>query len=289
MQFLKHIPNTFLNMDGITLLRTVVDILVVAFLFYKLIQLARGTRAWQILTGLAVFFIALGLSRKLQLVTLSWLLGYLVYTGPVALVILFYPELRHGLEQMGRIGFWGSEFRLLGQQERSKVVEEVVKAASEMASRRIGALIAIERETGLDDIAETGKRVDALLSAELLTTIFYPGTPLHDQAVIVRGTRIVAASCVLPLSEDPTVGLGVHTRHRAALGLTEQSDAVVVVVSEETGSISLCWDRRMVRGLNKDTLRDRLTSLLQPIVPPPTIPLRRGWLWKTKKTGTSPQ
>jgi len=269
MQSLLHWLSAFQSADPAALLRTLADILVVTFLFYKVILLARGTRAWQILTGLAVFFAALALSRKLELVTLSWLLGNLVYTGPVAIVILFYPELRHGLEQMGRIGFWGSEFSVLGQQERSKAVEEIVRAVADLASKRIGALIVIERETGLDDIADTGKRLDANLSAELLTTIFQPGAALHDQAVIISGGRVVAASCVLPLTDDPSVGMGVHTRHRAALGVTEQSDAVAVVVSEETGTVSLCWDRKMVRGLNKETLRDRLMSLLQPTVPTP--------------------
>lgn len=274
-------------MDASTLLRTLADVLVVTFLFYKVILLARGTRAWQILTGLAIFFVALALSRELKLVTLSWLLGNLVYMGPVAIVILFYPELRHGLEQMGRIGFWGSEFSVLRQQERSRAVEEIVRAVSELASKRIGALIVIERETGLDDIADTGTRLDAALSAELLTTIFQPGAALHDQAVIVSGNRIVAASCVLPLTDDPSVGMGVHTRHRAALGVTEQSDAVAVVVSEETGTISLCWDRKMVRGLNKETLRDRLMSLLQPTVPAPSN-VGRGFLTSIRrvKTGT---
>ncbi|MGQ9523626.1 MAG: diadenylate cyclase CdaA [Armatimonadota bacterium] len=287
MRFILDWFSAFQPMDASTLLRTLADVLVVTFLFYKVILLARGTRAWQILTGLAIFFVALALSRELKLVTLSWLLGNLVYMGPVAIVILFYPELRHGLEQMGRIGFWGSEFSVLRQQERSRAVEEIVRAVSELASKRIGALIVIERETGLDDIADTGTRLDAALSAELLTTIFQPGAALHDQAVIVSGNRIVAASCVLPLTDDPSVGMGVHTRHRAALGVTEQSDAVAVVVSEETGTISLCWDRKMVRGLNKETLRDRLMSLLQPTVPAPSN-VGRGFLTSIRrvKTGT---
>jgi diadenylate cyclase len=284
MEFLVHIYNSFHAVDTPSALRTVVDILLVAFLLYKVIQLARGTRAWQILTGLALFFAALALSRRFQLITLSWILGNLVYMGPVAIVILFYPELRHGLEQMGRIRFWGSGLSMLGKQEVSRIVEEVVRAATELSARRVGALIVIERETGLDDLVDTGKRLNADISAELLTTIFHPGTALHDQAVIISGNRIVAASCVLPLTEDPSVGMSIHTRHRAALGVTEQSDAVAIVVSEETGAISLCWDRRMVRGLNKETLRDRLIALLQPPATARGFSLGRGVMDSFRRT-----
>jgi diadenylate cyclase len=243
------------------------DILVVAYVFYRLILLIRGTRAWQIMWGLGIFFGAVTLSAALHLDTLYWMLQKFVYMGPVAIVILFYPELRHALEEMGRIRWWGTRFNMMGGEEAAEMTTQIVKAAVELSQKKIGALVVIECETHLDTIIVTGKRLDADLSSELLGAIFYPGGPLHDQAVIVAGKRIVAASCVLPLSDDPSVGLGVHTRHRAALGMSEQSDAIVVVVSEETGAISVCRKGRMIRGLTKETLRDWLLSSLQPPKP----------------------
>ncbi len=263
MRSLDLLLNHFRNPRLSDILTNLLDILVVAWVFYKLLMLTRGTRAWQILWGLVVFFAALGLSSYLHLDTLYWILQKFVYMGPVAVVILFYPELRHALEEMGRLRLWGSRISLLPGEEVSRVVEEIVKAVVELSTRKIGALIVIERDTRLDDIVATGKRLDAEVSADLLLTIFYPGSPLHDQAVVISGRRIVAASCWLPPSEEPALGGNVHSRHRAALGMAEQSDAVVVVVSEETGSISLGVDRRLLRGLSRDTLRDRLLSLLQ--------------------------
>ena len=257
------------RIDTGVLLTNLLDILVVAYVFYRLILLTRGTRAWQIMWGLGIFFGAVALSAYLHLDTLYWVLQKFVYMGPVAIVILFYPELRHALEEMGRLRWWGGHFNLLGGEEVVRMVDQIVRSAVDLSQRQIGALIVLERETRLDDIVATGKRLDADLSAELLTTIFYPGTPLHDQAVVISGRRIVAASCVLPLSDDPSVGLGVHTRHRAALGISEQSDAIVVVVSEETGAISVCSYGRLIRGLNKETLRDWLLSALQPPKPSP--------------------
>jgi diadenylate cyclase len=225
---------------------------------------------------LGIFFAAVTISAQLRLDTHYWVLQKLVYMGPVAIVILFYPELRHALEEMGRLRWWGSQFAFLGGEDVTKMVDEIVKSAVDLAHRKVGALVVVERETRLDDIVATGKRMDADLSAELLSTIFHPGSPLHDQAVVISGRRVVAASCVLPLSDDPSVGLGVHTRHRAALGISAVSDAVVVVVSEETGAISVCSNGRLIRGLNKETLRDWLLSALQPPKPAPT---RRPLTW----------
>ncbi len=264
MSYLHQLAATLGQLDLGAWLTHLLDILVVAYVFYRLILLTRGTRAWQILWGLAMFFAAVALSARLHLDTLYWLLQKFVYMGPVAIVMLFYPELRHALEEMGRMRWWGGQYTLLGGEEVGRVVDEIVKSAVELAQKKIGALVVVERETRLDDIVATGKRMDADVSAELLSTIFYPGSPLHDQAVIVSGRRIVAASCVLPLSDDPSVGMGVHTRHRAGLGVSEVSDAVVVVVSEETGAISVCYKGRLIRGLNKETLRDWLLSTLQP-------------------------
>ncbi|MEO7716795.1 MAG: diadenylate cyclase CdaA [Capsulimonas sp.] len=235
-----------------------VDILVVAYLIYHLIMLAKGTRAWQIISGLLIFVLILWFSDWAHLTALNWLLKQMFLLGPVAIVILFYPELRHALEEVGRVGFWGKNFVGLEKEDVSVMVAELVRAASFLSDKKIGALVVLERETGLTEIIGTGTLMNAVISAELLETIFYPGCPLHDGAAIVRRDRIVAAGCTLPLSDNRDIGAMVHTRHKAALGMSEQSDALVLVVSEETGIISVAFEGKMVRGLRDDALRDRL-------------------------------
>jgi diadenylate cyclase len=235
-----------------------VDVIVVAYLLYRLMMLAKGTRAWQIFTGLLVFVVILWFSDWAQLSALEWLLKQMFLLGPVAIVILFYPELRHALEEVGRLGFWGRNFAVLEKEDVSLMVSELVRAATNLSDKKIGALIVLERDTGLTDIIDTGTMVNAVVTAELLGTIFYPGSPLHDGAVVIRRDRVVAAGCTLPLSESREIGTTVHTRHKAALGMSEQSDAIVVVVSEETGITSLVIGGKMVRGLRDEALRDRL-------------------------------
>lgn len=250
-------------LDALTIIVNVVDILLVAALIYQLLMWARGTRAWQIMWGIVIYLLVLWLSTVLDLSTLAWILQKFEVLGPVAIVILFFPELRHVLEEMGRIGFWGSRFRVLDKKDVTRVVDEIVRSAVDLSAKNTGALMVLERETGLNDYVATGHTLDARLSVDLLGAIFYPGAPLHDGAVIIRGDKIVAAGCVLPLTSNPGIGTSIHTRHRAALGITEQSDAVVVVVSEETGSISLSHDGRLIRGLRDEGLRERLVSLLE--------------------------
>lgn len=251
------------SVDYVGLLITVADIAVVAFVTYKLMMLVKGTRAWQILWGLGVFFLFVVISEWLNLRALNWLLKVFLPLGPVALVILFYPELRHALEQVGRLRFLGDGFVTLGREDITKLVEELTRVASEASNSKTGVLIVIEREVGLDTTIRTGKAVDAEVSSELLRTIFHPGSPLHDGAVIIRGDRIVAASCILPLSDSPRIGTMIHTRHKAAVGITEQSDSIVLVVSEETGTISISADGRLMRGLNPDQVKARLLYLFQ--------------------------
>ncbi|HUV05080.1 MAG TPA: diadenylate cyclase CdaA [Armatimonadota bacterium] len=253
----------FGDISGVSLLITVVDVLAVAFVIYKLIMVVKGTRAWQIAWGLVVFFLFVFISELLHLRALNWLLRVFLPLGPVALVILFYPELRHALEEIGRLKFLGRGLVALGREDITDMVNQLSKAAADMAQSRIGALVVIEREVGLDNIIEGGSRMDALVSAELLRTIFHPGSPLHDGAVIIRGNRIVAASCTLPLSDSPRVGTMIHTRHKAALGVSEESDAVVLVVSEETGMISLSVEGALLRGLEPEKVRTKLLHLLQ--------------------------
>ena len=244
-----------------TLLASVVDVSIVALVIYKLMMFAKRSRAWQIMWGLGVFIIFGYISDWLQLHTISFLLQSFLLLLPVAVVILFYPELRHGLEEIGRTVGWRRGFSTLAMKDVSDIIREVARAASRMSEQKVGALIVLERETSLDDIAATGVPVDAAVSNDLLCTVFHPGSPLHDGAVIIRGNRVVAAGCTLPLSESVHIGTMIHTRHKAALGVTEESDAAVVVVSEETGTISLSSEGKLSRGLNEESLVGSLKDL----------------------------
>ncbi len=243
--------------------RILVDVFAVAWLLYRLLLLAKGTRAWQIIGGLVTFFAAVVISDLAGLTSLNWLLRQAFPLGPVALTILFLPELRHALEEFGRPGFWGKSFGLVHGEEMTEMVDAVVVAVSTMSVKRIGALIVFERDQGLDDIASNGTTMNAIVSSALLGTLFYKGSPLHDGATIIRAGRIVAAGCTLPLTVSPKVDATVHTRHKAALGMSEESDAVVVVVSEETGTVSIAVNGKLLRGLRDSTLRERLCELLQ--------------------------
>jgi len=234
----------------------VLDVLVVAYLLYRLLLLVRGTRAMQILGGLGTLLLALYVSDKLHLDTLNWLLRQIVPLGPVAIVILFYPELRHALEEFGP-RFWNRE-------DVSEMIMAVVQTVTLLSAKRVGALIVFERQTGLDEVIQTGVALDATVTVELLDTIFYKGSALHDGALVIRHGRVIAAGCILPLTDRPKLDAAVHTRHKAALGMSENSDAVVVVVSEETGTVSIALDGKLIRGLREEALRERLTALIQP-------------------------
>jgi diadenylate cyclase len=244
-----------------TILSTFLDIFFVAALVYWLIMLSKRSRAWHIIWGLLLFLFLVPVTQWLNLQTLNYLLRSFLPLGPVAIVILFFPELRHALENMGRFAGWGAGLAVLDEEDRTSLVEVVVKSATRMSERQIGALIVIEREGSLDDIAATGTRLDAQASESLIGSIFNPGSPLHDGAIIIRGNRIIAAGCTLPLSESAHVGTMIHTRHKAALGVAEESDAAVVVVSEETGTISLALEGKLHRGLSDESLSRRLKNL----------------------------
>ena len=251
------------NLDYGSFFVSALDIAVVAFIVYKFIMLVKGTRAWQIIWGLGVILLLVFVSGLLHLRALYWLLNIFLIMGPVALVILFYPELRRILEEIGRLNFLGQGFILLRREDITYLVDQLTLVVTDLSAASIGALVVIEREVGLDNIISNGRHMDALVSAELLRTIFHPGSPLHDGAVIIRGNRIVAASCTLPLSDSPRLGTIIHTRHKAALGVSEQSDAVILVVSEETGMISLSVDGNLYRGLSPKEVNSRLLSMLQ--------------------------
>jgi diadenylate cyclase len=240
-----------------------VDILIVAFLIYRLLMLIRGTRAARIVFGVASFVLLILISKKLGLTTLNWILDKAALLAPVALVILFLPELRQALETLGRV-----LPQKLGAPDPSievMEIEEIVGAVTELATARVGAIIVLERAGRLDSVIETGVGLDAKVSAPLLNAIFYEGNPLHDGAAIIRGDRLVAAACRLPLSESSRLDHHVHMRHRAAVGITETTDALVIVVSEERGTVSVALEGRLeklaspldVRGILRNDANKR--------------------------------
>lgn len=239
----------------------VVDILLVAIVFYLLLSLAQGTQAVQLLRGVVLVILVTFLaSRILPFTGFNWLLENSLPALLIAVPVIFQPELRRALERLGRTG----GLLLWRQQEEviQREVDELARAASQLAAERHGALIVFERETGLQEYIETGVPINADIKAELLRTIFHPNTPLHDKAVILRNGQIVAASSLLPVTHNPQYS-GLGTRHRAAIGLTEESDALVVIVSEESGMISVAYNGRIVRRLDVNRLRNVLLAFFE--------------------------
>jgi diadenylate cyclase len=242
--------------------RALLDIFLTAVLIYLLLRLIQGTRAVRLAIGAAIVYAVYVLALELDLRLLSGILQTGAVVGLVALVVVFQPELRRGLDRLGRVGSWA----LIGGSDTShqRVAKLLASAVAKLTRRRTGALIVVERDTGLGDMAETGVEVHAELTAELLASLFAPGYPLHDGAVIVRGDEIVAAGVMLPLAERDASMEQYGTRHRAALGVTEQTDALAIVVSEESGTISLAVGSRIFRDLDESELRQRLYDLLAP-------------------------
>jgi diadenylate cyclase len=255
--------------------RDALDVVLVALVIYRIFTLFRGTRAMQMLVGVGVLVAASLAARQLELHSLGWLLDTLWSFWVVVLVVLFQPELRRALTSIGH----AAAMRALsgGGAATLRVVDEIASVAGSLAERRIGALIVIERGTGLRQYAELGVALDALVSADLLTSLFLPYSPLHDGAAFVRDDRVVAAGCFLPLSRNSQLARQLGTRHRAALGVTEETDAVAVVVSEETGRLSLAVDGGIEALAGPDALRRRLLTLLG--APTEGVPVFwRGWL-----------
>jgi diadenylate cyclase len=226
----------------------VLDILIVAYVIYRIAVLIRGTRTMQMVVGLLIMAGAFVGSQLLGLFTLNWLLNNFLGSLFVILVVIFQSDIRRALTRVGTPTF------LTGHVTVASVAQELVSAAAWLSARRIGALIVLEQEVGLSDYVETGRMLQARLSPELLETIFMRGSPLHDGAVIISGENVLAGACLLPLSTNPNVSLALGTRHRAAIGITEESDAVVIVVSEEDGTISFARNGELQRGLSPDDL-----------------------------------
>jgi diadenylate cyclase len=254
---------TFTTRDVIT---NVIDILLVTFLLYRLLLLVRGTRAWRIILGIIGFLLAWYFSDRLKLNTLHWMFDKALYLGPIALVVLLLPELRTALEGFGRPTSILTKIVNSGQAEEraeAHTVEELVAAVAELASAHVGALIVIEKDSPLDEIASNGVDLHASVSAPLLGAIFYEGNPLHDGAVIVRGDSILSAACRLPLSDSQRLDQTLHMRHRAAVGVTEAFDCLAIVVSEERGTISVATEGRLRRLVSAIELRHILNRELR--------------------------
>lgn len=262
------------------LVKTIVDISIVSYVIYKMTKLVRETRAWQLIKGILFILIASKLSEILGLRTIAFILKMIIQYLAIALVVLFQPELRRGLEQIGRSRFRNFfSFEDEGYTIKIKsYIEEIIKSVVEMSKTFTGALIVIERETKIGEIIKSGIQLDSNVTSELLINIFTPNTPLHDGAVVIRGDKIKAAACFLPLTENPNLSKELGTRHRAALGISEVSDAIVVVVSEESGKISVALNGGLTRNLTSDTLRKALSkNLLEK-----DIPNKKIGLWKVK-------
>jgi len=246
---------------------SVIDILIVAVIIYEFLALIRGTRAALILVGVSVVVLAFYFARVSQLVTLYWLISRVLPYAVFALIVIFAPEIRQALARVGRrltlAHSTGSE---------ADAYDDIVMAANLFSQNQTGALMVIEREIGLRTYIESGVALDAHLSYDLLATIFRPSAPLHDGAVIIRGDRLSAAACFLPLSMNPILSTQLGTRHRAGIGITEETDAIAIIVSEETGSISLAVGGAIERDLTVDQLRDRMGTLLRRYVPPTPLP-----------------
>lgn len=246
-------------------IRSIIDILVVTIIIYWLLWVAQGTRALHLIRGIVTLIVLLLLlGNILNLTTLQWLLSAISPALIVAVPVIFQPELRRAFEQLGHTSTWiRNPFQTQDEPQADKAIDEIVRAAVQLSRLRYGALMVIERETGLQDYVTKGVMLNADISRQLLINIFFPNSPLHDAAVIIQGDRILAASVVLPLTDNISASSQLGTRHRAAIGITEESDALAVVVSEETGQMSVAHSGRLIRNLDQDRLRRVLRTLMK--------------------------
>ena len=255
----------------------IADILIVAFIIYHIIIMIRGTRAVQMLAGIGVLIIAYFGARELELMTLYWLLGTFLSSIFLIIIIVFQKDIRRALTQVGQTPFTKTEH------ESAESLEEIIKATKHLSRQQIGSLIVLERETGLKDYIESAHPIDAILSSELLISLFLTSSPLHDGGVVIRGDRILTARCVLPLTRNPYISKSLGTRHRAAIGISEETDAVIVVVSEETRQISLVQHGAIASDLDIQQLRSRLEAIF-------VIKGDKTNIWKTwLKYGKTPE
>ena len=254
------IKDLFRNITAGIGITDILDVLIVAFLAYKVLGFIRETRAEQLAKGILVFFLATFGSYVFNLYTLHYILSNMLQVGLIALVVIFQPELRRALEHLGRSKIT-TVFSQVDKDEAKQMIGEFVRAIESMSASRTGALIVIERETLLNDIVETGTIIDARVSEQMIGNIFYEGSPLHDGALIVRGDRLYAAGCVLPQTQNKGLNKELGTRHRAGIGITENSDALTLIVSEETGVVSIAQDGKLTRFLDMKTVEKMLLNI----------------------------
>jgi len=258
------------------------DVGIVALIVYRILLLIKGTRAMQMLTGLGMLGIGFFLSSTLELFTTHWLLSYFFDYLILIVIVLFQDDLRRALTHVGKNPFFSGA----SAEEEREMVDEIARSAQRMAKERIGALIVIERETGLKNFIDTGSKLDSKVKAELLYSIFVQNSPIHDGAVIITNGRIAAAGCFLPLSKDPNIDKRYGTRHRAALGLTEDTDAIVILVSEEAGEAHLVKNGKITTNLNEQEILQSLSALLDLSRGQVNLPRRmRGWFQAVKSKG----
>ncbi|MBR6500701.1 MAG: diadenylate cyclase CdaA [Firmicutes bacterium] len=254
MDYIKALISSFGLFDAL-------DVAIVAFAIYHILSFVRETRAEQLGKGILVVLIAKVLAEALELYTINWILGYIIDMGAIALVIIFQPELRRALEYLGRNKFLPQKQGKVDKTGVQSLISTLVETADEFSKNRVGALMILERQTSLTDIAETGTYLNADVSKELLGNVFYEGAPLHDGAVILRSGRILSAGCVLPLTQNQNLSKDLGTRHRAGIGVSEVSDAISLIVSEESGIISIAVDGRLSRFLDLKSVERTLTKL----------------------------
>ena len=234
------------------------DVAIIAYAIYRLIQLIKGTRAMQMVIGLIVVLLAYIASQRLGLFTLNWLLDNFLASIILVIIVIFQSDIRRALTQVGATPLFGGADRM----ERGEMLEEIVKAVTALADKRVGALIILERDVGLKEYIEVGTRLDARVSQELLQSVFLPQSPMHDGALVIQKGRVAATRCFLPLSTNPDLSRSLGTRHRAAIGLTEETDAIVIVISEENGKISLVVGENVTQDLDGGQLRSSLERLV---------------------------
>lgn len=237
----------------------VIDIVVVAIMIYAFFKFVKGTKATSIMVGLVIFFVISFISRWLDLKALSWIMNSILALWVVAFVIVFQPEIRNALARLGR----QRPAKFFLKVEETGVIDEILDAVKKMSDDHTGALIVIQKSIGLQDIIDTGVEIDAQVNSSLIRTLFFPETPLHDGACIITGDRITAAGCVLPLSDNPSLGITYGLRHRAALGMAEQNDSLCIVVSEETGHIAYAYKGKLITKIDVDTLRKSMEGIVR--------------------------
>ena len=262
----------------------IIDIVIVAFMIYNLLMLTRETRANQVLKGVGIILVAYWISDFFKLQAFKWIMTYIMDAGAVVLVVLFQPELRRALEKIGRrTGLVEKIHHQNDEDEVDRMIEEIIRAMEDLSRRKVGVLIVVEHKTALGDIIETGNPIDSIVSAPLLENIFEPNTPLHDGATVIRGTRIIAAGCFLPLTEENSISKQLGTRHRAAIGVTENTDATSLVLSEETGTMSMARGGKLTRHMDAEAIRTVLHGIYDPEKDPVTgvlTPMLSKWRGK---------